>query len=345
MAGELLELQPDNLVVLLERARLAVKRGDAQALRRFGRADSAGSPRPGRRGPRKLTASSSKPRNPTRASAVTRVAFLRNVLVQTPAFRQGLAAVETPSGTVGEPIETFLRLAPPPPTPSPPDDGLAFAVEPLDEAGTSRWDTLLAVPMTGKGPPVLFVGRWPGRAAESTGRGQSCHSPAAPGRAPVPERCPRPGLELRLPDGPRLRRCRRSEGLRAEGRRHVRRRDRGHQARSGRPGEPMPSASGRPTSRWTATSTWCWAPGEGKVSVLRNNGDGTFGVVPALRRSDRPPRLRLGRPGRRRRPGRRAAGCPGRAPHLRERTRGPVPATARTGWARHARRPGGRRSE
>ena len=32
MAGELVKLQPDNLDVLLERARLAVKSGDAQAL-------------------------------------------------------------------------------------------------------------------------------------------------------------------------------------------------------------------------------------------------------------------------------------------------------------------------
>ena len=156
LAGELLELRPDNLVVLLERARLAVKRGDAQAL-----GDSVARARPAR--PvmadeaqelyRELEqAAKANPR-----SAVTRVLVLRNVLVQTPAFRQDLAAVETPGGTVGEPIETFLRLAPPPPTPSPPDDALSFAVEPMAEASTARWDTLLAVSMTGEGPPALFV--------------------------------------------------------------------------------------------------------------------------------------------------------------------------------------------
>ena len=103
-------MQPDNLVVLLERARLAVKRGDAQALddsvARLGRLASSW-PTKAQEVYRELEqAAKANPR-----SAVTRVLALRNVLVQTPAFRQSLAAVETPVGTVGEPIETFLRLA------------------------------------------------------------------------------------------------------------------------------------------------------------------------------------------------------------------------------------------
>ncbi len=43
---------------------------------------------------------------------------------------------------------------------------------------------------------------------------------------------------------------------------------------------------------------------QGKVSVLRNNGDGTFSALRCLWRGNRPSRLRLGRPGRGRRPGR-----------------------------------------
>ena len=156
MSGELLKLQPDNLYVLLERARLAVKRGDAQALgdsiARLGRLGSSW-PTKVQEAYRELE----KAANANPRSAVTRVVLMRNLLVQTPAFRRGMAAVEVTGGTVGEPIETFLRLAPPPPTPSPPDDALAFAVEPQGEAGASRWDTLLAVSMTGKGPSVLYV--------------------------------------------------------------------------------------------------------------------------------------------------------------------------------------------
>ena len=90
-------------------------------------------------------------------SAVRSVLAVRNLLVQTPAFRQSLAAVETPTGTVGEPIETFLRLPPPASTPSSSDDGLSFRIELPGAAGTSRWDTLAAVSMTGAGSPALFV--------------------------------------------------------------------------------------------------------------------------------------------------------------------------------------------
>ncbi|MGP0065122.1 MAG: FG-GAP-like repeat-containing protein, partial [Isosphaeraceae bacterium] len=156
LAGQLVELQPDNPVVLLERARLAVKHGDARALgdsvARLGGLTSSW-PEKAQETYRSLeVASRSNPR-----TAVTRVIALRNVLVQTQAFRDGRAKVETAVGTVGEPIESFLRLAPPPPTPSPPDDAIAFAGEPMGEVRTSRWDTILAVPMTGAGAPTLFA--------------------------------------------------------------------------------------------------------------------------------------------------------------------------------------------
>ncbi len=156
MAGALMELQPDNLDVLLERARLAVKLGDAQALgdtvARLGRLAPSW-PEQARAIYRDLErAARANPR-----SAVTLILRLRNVLVRSPDFRRGQAAVETPVGTIGTPIETFLRLADPPPSPSPPDDAIAFAVEPMAEASASRWDTILAVPMTAAGPPTLFA--------------------------------------------------------------------------------------------------------------------------------------------------------------------------------------------
>ncbi|HKI16422.1 MAG TPA: tetratricopeptide repeat protein, partial [Isosphaeraceae bacterium] len=112
LMNELVELQPGNLEVLRERARLAAKCDDAVALD-----DSVA--RLGQLAPywpskaqeiyRELEkATKSNPR-----TAATRVLFqrhlasLRNLLVQTPAFRQSLAAVQTPVGMVGEPVETF----------------------------------------------------------------------------------------------------------------------------------------------------------------------------------------------------------------------------------------------
>ncbi len=141
MAGEIAALQPDNVVVLLEWARLAVKRGDAQALNdsvaRLGQLASSW-PTKAQEVYRELEQTAKA--NPR--SAVRPVLTVRNLLVQTPAFRQSLAAVETPVGTVGEPIETFLRLPPPPPTPSPPDDALSFAIR----AGGRGRDVALGQP-------------------------------------------------------------------------------------------------------------------------------------------------------------------------------------------------------
>ncbi len=53
--------------------------------------------------------------------AATQVAFLRNVLLSLPAYRQDLAALQVPIEQVGEPAQRFFRLpAParrrPPPT-------------------------------------------------------------------------------------------------------------------------------------------------------------------------------------------------------------------------------------
>ncbi|HEX3449114.1 MAG TPA: CRTAC1 family protein, partial [Isosphaeraceae bacterium] len=151
--GELARLQTKNVVVLLERARLAAKYNDAEALRdsvaRLGELAPSW-PEKGRDIFRELDDVS---KGNLRLAAM-RVVFLRNVLVQAPSFRQDLSAVETPAGTVGEPIEQFLRLTPPRPTPSPPDDALAFAIESLGASASAQGVFLLP---DGEGTPALFV--------------------------------------------------------------------------------------------------------------------------------------------------------------------------------------------
>src|SRR5439155_14990529 len=63
--------------------------------------------------------------------AARSVAFLRNVLVRVPAFRESLMAVRTPTELIADPFETFLKLPSPSAMPSPADEGLTFTREPI----------------------------------------------------------------------------------------------------------------------------------------------------------------------------------------------------------------------
>lgn len=155
---ELVRLRPENLAVLVERGRLAAKRGDAEVLSdtvtRLGRLAPSWPQRA-----QDVHSELEKAANANPRTASTRVIFLRNVLLQTPAFRRSLAEVETPAIVVGEPLESFLRLPTPSPTPAPIDEAITFAAEPLSiaEAGAARWDFVSSVSLTGQGPPVLLV--------------------------------------------------------------------------------------------------------------------------------------------------------------------------------------------
>ena len=154
LAVALSELLPDNVVVLLERARLAVKQGDSESLgeavRRLGRLAPSWPSKAREIFSELEQAAQSNPR-----AAATRVVFLRNLLLPTPPFRQALATVETPVGTVGDSVKTFLKLSPPPLMVAAPDDALTFDVEPLD--GTAAADAVVATPLNGEGPTMLFA--------------------------------------------------------------------------------------------------------------------------------------------------------------------------------------------
>jgi len=153
LAIELAELRPNNVVALLEQARLAAKSDDAadlaDAVARLEPLEPSWPARAREIYGELVEAARANPR-----AAASRVVFLRNLLLPTLQFRDALAEVETPVGVVGEPIETFLKLDPPPPTAAAPDEGLTFAVEPLAETGAA---VLVASPMTAEGPVVPFA--------------------------------------------------------------------------------------------------------------------------------------------------------------------------------------------
>ena len=123
---------PRNLALLLERIRLAAKAQDADGLR----VSIAGIA--GRTGAWPETA---KDQARALANAKTdfrlaarHAAFLHNALLRTPSFRSDLSRLRIPSQAVGEPLRRFLKMQSPQADSAPADTALAFFPKTLDEA-------------------------------------------------------------------------------------------------------------------------------------------------------------------------------------------------------------------
>ena len=156
LMGDIAKSRPDNLPALLDRARLAVKAGDQAALKDTAallRKQATAWPK---RAADQLDALEKAAAGPAQRSNSTRVVILRNNLIQSPAFRTGFDALKTPVGTVGAPIERFLRLANPAPTPAPPDLALNFALNRWEKSASPSLGALIATPLKGDGPPTLI---------------------------------------------------------------------------------------------------------------------------------------------------------------------------------------------
>lgn len=153
----LLGLKPDNLVILLERTRLAAKRGDGASLR-----DSVARLEKRRpTWPARVVEQYDLLRRAVAASdfseAARAFAFLRNVLLPTPAFQEGLRTVSTSAELIAEPFERFLKLPAPSPMPSPADETLTFGREPIGAVQAAPWATVLAVSLNGSDSPAVFA--------------------------------------------------------------------------------------------------------------------------------------------------------------------------------------------
>jgi tetratricopeptide (TPR) repeat protein len=155
---QLLELRPDNLAVLLERTRVAAKRGDGRLLqdsvaRLQRQADAWPTAAVEQYGGLQRAAA-----GPNFQDAARAVAVLRNVLVRLPKFHDDLLAVRTPSESIAEPFDRFLRLPPPASRPSPPDDALTFSRESIGaDRSTTPWGALLAFSPNGTDPPAIVT--------------------------------------------------------------------------------------------------------------------------------------------------------------------------------------------
>ena len=154
---QMLVAQPDNLVVLVDRARVSARRSDVPSLddsvRRLA-ARSAGWP-PAAMEQLEVLRTAVTLRDFQAAGRA--LAFLRNVLARVPAFRDNLAAATVPAGLLAHPIGRFLVLPTENPLASPPDLALEFARTPLDTRAEAPVTTLRGWPLAEDRPPTLLA--------------------------------------------------------------------------------------------------------------------------------------------------------------------------------------------
>src|SRR5262245_48848491 len=136
---KILEAQPENLAAQLELTRIAAKRGDAETAKRtvalIGQRTSNWPPEINQQ----FAALRTAVNGPNVRAAATQVAFLRNVLVRMPEYRQSLAAIKYPTEETGQPFEKFLKMPTPNYEPSAPDMALSFVSQPINISGNEKW--------------------------------------------------------------------------------------------------------------------------------------------------------------------------------------------------------------
>lgn len=153
----ILSVQPDNLAALLELSRISAKRGDTATLRATVERISAHSAAWPADAKQQLTELQASAGSSEGRSAATRSIFLRNVLMQVPAFRASLSDIKPQPGDEAQPFTHFLRLPSPSSTPAPADTAITFSPEPVAAADNSRWSWIGAVSLTGEGAPTLAM--------------------------------------------------------------------------------------------------------------------------------------------------------------------------------------------
>ncbi len=149
--------QPNNLAALVELSRIAAKRGDAatlhSAVRRIA-VQSAAWPADVKQ---ELTALETAASGPQPRAAAMRSVFLRNALMQVPAFRADLSVIRPAPGDDAQPFTQFLRLPSPSSTPAPADTGISFTPQPVPHIGGSGWTWIGSLSLNGEGAPTVVA--------------------------------------------------------------------------------------------------------------------------------------------------------------------------------------------
>ncbi len=134
---EVLARRPDNLAVLLERARWAARMEDGDVVDdTIDRLTSLSAAWP-ELALDQLDGLSEAAEAGDPGRAATMAQLLRNVLVRTPAFREDLAVVSVSAEQIAAPLMRFLAMQSPPATAAAPDRTLAYVAEPIEPAATA----------------------------------------------------------------------------------------------------------------------------------------------------------------------------------------------------------------
>lgn len=157
LVQKILEVQPNNLAALLELGRIAAKRGDADTLHRT--VDkitqrSIGWPPEVQQ---QLSTLQTAAAGPDPQVAATRIAFLRNVLVRVPDYRNDLSIIKPPPGEEAQPFTRLLKMESPQFTTAPADTDISFSPQPVPNAPAGKWSWIGAISLTGEGPPVIVM--------------------------------------------------------------------------------------------------------------------------------------------------------------------------------------------
>lgn len=157
LVKHILSDQPNNLAALVELSRVAAKRGDAatlhNAVRRIA-AQSASWPADVKQ---ELTALETAASGPETHAAAMRSVFLRNALMQVPAFRADLSDIRPAPGDDAEPLNHFLRLPSPSSTPAPADTGISFTLRPAPHIDGTGWTWVGSLSLDGQGAPTVVA--------------------------------------------------------------------------------------------------------------------------------------------------------------------------------------------
>jgi Flp pilus assembly protein TadD len=156
----ILSVQPNNLKVLLERAKVAAQRRDAEAfndsLKQFRRLATGWSP-----------ATRAQLQKVEQAAATTpgeipfELSHLGNLLQMEAGYQRSATAVDPKPNAIGESLQQFLRLKPLRTVVDSPDTELSFSAatpKGIDaDLSQQQWDFGLPVWLNGDGPPAVFV--------------------------------------------------------------------------------------------------------------------------------------------------------------------------------------------
>lgn len=153
----ILAVQPRNLAALLDLARVAAKQKDAATLHLAVEQIAAQSEAWPADAKEQLQQLQSAAAAGPPAIAATRSIFLRNVLMQVPAFRRDLAELRSAPGEEAQPFTTFLKLPAPQSRPAAADMAMRFVPEPLASPQNAVWDWIGAASFSEARLPAIIT--------------------------------------------------------------------------------------------------------------------------------------------------------------------------------------------